>query len=142
MLLKIRNLQLKKRKGFTMLELMAVLGILAVLLALAWGFGDGDEYSRDIATKEDMKTIIGGIKLYQSMSVSGSVPANLGELVNGLSADQSKSGRAIPSFVDNQTWTNDSSTFRDHWDETYIYDPSGRTLTSNNNGGDPIIMTF
>lgn len=137
------QLKLKKRKGLTLMELLIVLGIIVVLIALSSGADWADEYSRYTTTKADMDTIVEGIKTYESMRRDKKLPASLGDLIIGVPKAQSKSDADTGRLVAKEgEWTTDPSTFKDQWDEAYIYDPASRTLTSNNNGGDPIVRNF
>lgn len=134
--------QLRKRTGFVMMEVLVVLGILIVLIGLASGLDWAEDYARLTTTKADMDTIIKGIKTYETMRTDKQLPSNLGDLVTGVEKNKSKSGMETGALIDKENWTSDASTFVDQWDEPFIYDPSSRTLTSTNNGKDPIIMTF
>lgn len=136
------QLQMKKKKGFTLMELLVVLGIIVVLIALAKGADWADEYSRYTTTQADMDTLVSAIKTYEGMRKDKQLPASLGDLVTGVLKAQSKSNSDTGKMVDKETWTTDPSTFRDQWDEPLIYDPASRTLTSSNNGNDPIIRSF
>lgn len=137
-------LTLKKRKGFTMWELLIVIGMIAVLWAFAVPNSQGaDNASRYSATDNDAKVIRDAVLVYMASSRTGNPPADLGQLVSGLTADQSKNKTATGSLVLKTAWTSDPATFKDAWDNAFVYDSSAGTITSNCNGlYDPIVYSF
>ena len=75
-------------------------------------------------------------------AVSGNPPADLGALVTGLTAVQSNDGVAKTSFVAKSTWTTTATSFVDPWGNAYTYVPATHTISSTNNGGTAISVTF
>ncbi len=137
-------IRFKKRKGFTIVELLVVLGVLAVIYAFAVPNSQGgDSASRWSATDNDAKTLRDAVMVYMASSRSGQAPNNLGELVTGVTAAQSKTGTATGALIIKSTWTTDPATIRDGWDNAFVYDRTAGTITSNCGGAyDPIVYRF
>jgi general secretion pathway protein G len=63
------NLYTRKRSGFTLLEIMMVVMIIAVLIASAVHFMGSDvDYAKDVRVKADIESITTQLKLYQAMN--------------------------------------------------------------------------
>lgn len=137
-----KRIYLGKRKGFTATEMLVVLVVLAVLVGLAKGAEWADEYARYSATISDMDTIANAIQTYESMRKDKALPSSLGDLVTGVQKNKSISNKDTGALVTKSEWTTDASSFKDRWDNAFVYDPSNRTITSNNNGDDPIVVKF
>ncbi len=72
---------MKKNSGFTLLEMLIVLGIIAVILSvLSVSFATTQKKSRDAKRKGDLKSLQSGLEQYYS-TCNYSYPASLGTSV-------------------------------------------------------------
>jgi len=63
------NLKTQKNRGFTLLEMMLVVMIIATLLAAAIHFMGGNlGYAQDVTSKADIDSITTQLKMYQAMN--------------------------------------------------------------------------
>jgi Bacterial type II secretion system protein G. len=139
----IRNLMTKKHQGISTMDLSIYIVIASFLLLVGlYQYGPFSERARRHTTREDMRTIVQAILTYEADSSTGSLPSNLGALITGLTSSETVDGIARSSYVTKSTWTSDSSTFVDGWGNAFVYDSSGRTLTSTNNKGTSIVLSF
>lgn len=142
MLIELTN-KMKKRKGFGLMDLGLYAIAITILVAAgvtAWnGYQEGNK--RAVAQQE-LRSLADACAIYQAYNRTSAVPANLGALVTGLTAAQSNDGVAKTSFVTKSTWTTDSTTFTDPWGNAYVYAAATRTISSTNNGGVAITVTF
>lgn len=137
------NIKLKKRPGQDLGQLSFYLVCVAIILAAAYlAYPIIMDAINDYVTDRDMDTIANACVLYQSQSSTFSLPANLGQLISGLSAAQSKDGLAHSNYVNKPIWTTDSSTFVDAWGNPFTYNAAARTITSTNNGNTPKVRQF
>ena len=135
--------QYKKYKGLTAAELMGVIMVIVILTAASiFVIHEFVESGKRSTTNIDASNLAAACGLYESQSKAGLPPANLGALVTGLTAAQSKDGVAKTKYVSNPEWTSDSATIVDQWNEPFLYDIVARTVTSNNNGKKPIVKEF
>lgn len=133
----------KKFKGITAYELMGVLLVIIILATAAgWMVHEFVESGKRATTHSDAATLAVACGMYESQSKAGTPPADLGALVTGLTAAQSVDGVAKARYVTPSTWTSDPTTIVDQWNEAFVYDAAARTITSNNNGNDPIVKSF
>jgi len=83
--MKIENLKLKISRGFTLLEMLVVIGIIAVLVAVGTSsYSTAQKKSRDARRKTDLKTIQNAFEQYYSVCgysypapSGGSVPTSI-----------------------------------------------------------------
>ena len=140
----IRNVFVpRKRKGFSLPELsitILCMMVLATILYLA--YDKIQESARRSTTMRDMETLQSAVLMYSTAHISGSLPADLGALVSGLTAAQTVDGIARTAFVRKSGWTSDASTCVDAWGNAYVYNASTRTITSTANGGAAITVSF
>lgn len=133
----------KKRKGFTLVELGIVVLVIVILVGAAIAAnGFIQESARRTTTKQDLKTLQGGVLLYELQSKNGQPPDNLGQLVSGLAANETIDGEIRKDFVVKANWTSDSDSFVDSWGNKFIYDKSNRTITSTNGGKTSLTVPF
>lgn len=109
----------KISKGFSLIELLVVIGIVAILAALAtFNFNTARIRARDAQRKSDLRTVRDAIELYKTDN-NYNVPTSadfatlltdLGDFINGSVSD--------PKVQMNQA----------SWEE-YTYTPSGDTYT-------------
>lgn len=135
MIIKI-NSKMKKRHGEGFIPfLLWMTALIIFLAAISPKFGDLFESTRRTATIQDMKTLAEQCALYTVRAADGKPPANLGNLVTGLTAAQTVDGIAYGNFLATGKYTSDPASFVDRWDNPYQYDPDARTITSTMNGG-------
>jgi len=66
--LKIKNLKLKISKGFTLLEMLVVIGLIGVILSLgATSYSTAQKKARDSKRKSDLRTIQGSLEQYYAV---------------------------------------------------------------------------
>jgi len=114
---------LKKEKGFTLVELLAVIVILGIIAAIAVPMiGNVINDSKDKAILADAQTILNGAKLAHSSNLSTATTATYGN--EGEGADISKYVSGLPSGAKytvklNETgkWTISYSEFKNIKDE-------------------------
>jgi general secretion pathway protein G len=62
-------MKIRKTHGFTLLEMMLVVMIIALLLAAAVHFMSGDvDYAREVRVKTDLDTLTTQLKMYEGMN--------------------------------------------------------------------------
>ncbi len=134
--LKSRQL-LSEQKGFTMIELLVVMGVLMILFGLAYAtglFDSSEDSARRATTLQDLNQIRDAIIIYRNASLTGAFPNALGDLATGLNASQTKDGVARTNLV-SPGRTSDSTTFKDQWNNQITYDKANRKLISTAGGG-------
>ena len=133
---------LKKRKGFGLLDLGLYAIALTILVAAGVAaYNEYQEGNKRAVARQELKTIASACSLYMVTARSGNPPAELGDLVTGLTAAQSNDGIAKGRFVAKTTWTNTAS-FVDPWGNAYGYNAATQTVTCTNNGGTAFSETF
>ena len=132
-----------RRKGFSLPELSIVIlcmMILSTILYLAYDWIQ--DSAKRSTTMRDLETLQSACLMYQTAHINGTVPADLGALVTGLTTAQTVDGLARTSFIRKAGWTSDPSTCVDAWGNAYVYDAAARTITSTANGGTAITVNF
>ena len=138
----LKNLK-EKKKGFSMIELAIYIIIISTLMAVgAFAFVGYQDRAKRSVTMDELNTLSQAILTYTADSKTGSLPANLGALITGLTAAQSIDGVAHGQYVTKTGWTSDSTTFIDGWGNAYTYNSGARTISSTNNGGTAIVKSF
>lgn len=133
----------KHFKGMTPMELGVVMIAIVLLTAAAvWGFSSLSESSKRAVANQEVAALAKAILLYEGDNKTAALPANLGALVTGLTADQSNDGVIKKAYVSKKGWTADSTTFKDPWGNAYVYSTTNRTITCSNNGGTAIVKQF
>lgn len=113
---KLMNRMRKKGKGFTLVELLVVVAIIAVLAAVLMprllGYTDRARQARALADIGSMKTIV---EVYAADQGNGLYPDN----------------NSIASVMQNNgiKWTGDNTGIKDPWGNAYYYD---RIIDDNN----------
>lgn len=143
MLTEIRRILFKDQGGWTLIELSVIISVMGILLAVGlFAWGPVNERARRMLTVYDMDTLTKACAAYTADNIAGQPPANLGELVTGLTSAQTIDGIARPSYVTSQKWTNNAASYTDGWNNAFVYDNVAKTITSTNNGGTPITKGF
>jgi type II secretory pathway pseudopilin PulG len=130
---------MKKRKGMDLVQLgiyAICIGILLmVIMPKLTNYVEGKKMD---ATNQEMRVLAEQCALYSSISAAGNPPSTLGDLVTGLTADQSVDNQNHNDFVADKglskTLTSDPTSFVDAWKNQYVYDAAARTITSTFNG--------
>lgn len=136
----------KKRKGFTMVELVMVLGVIIALGAIAlFSYAQVQHMSRMAQMTSDMEAIANGCLAYQALNITSTPPDTLADLVTGLTANESLDGIAHTDFV-TSTKAPDGN-YLDPWGNAYTYDSAARSIscTPNDLTGtamEPVTRTF
>ncbi len=142
------------QSGFSLVELVIIIVLLGILAAVAVPmFGNMINSSKISATKSEMESlkraIVGNPRVVAGGELIdrgyqgdvGTAPAQLADLVTkpGSVAAYDKITRLgwNGPYIDN----NNGDYLKDAWGTNYIYDQSGRTISSIN-GADTIIVTF
>lgn len=126
--LKSYRISSKKRNGFTLVELVMVLGVIIALGAIAlFSYAQVQHMSRMAQMTSDMEAIANGCLAYQALSVTSTPPDTLADLVTGLTADESLDGIAHTDFV-TSTKAPDGN-YLDPWGNVYTYDAAARTIS-------------
>jgi prepilin-type N-terminal cleavage/methylation domain-containing protein len=139
-----------KRKGVTLIELMVVVAIMAVLMFLLTPYFQDVYYeAAATATQNDLFELKKAALNYRANSKNGQYPDTLSEIVNGLPATNSRTGRKI-RFIEKSEWfTNDAadaSKIVDNWGNAIEYSKSATDgesyVKSTGNGKADIIVEF
>lgn len=137
------EMKMKNRKGQDILQFSLWAAAVIIFLALAIPrYSDWQEGNRRKATMKEMRTIADQCALYMATSSTGQPPANLGDLVTGLTAANSNDGVAHGNFLASNKFTNDPNSFVDGWGNVYTYDSANHTLESTMNGGTAYQVNF
>lgn len=137
----------QKRKGaWDPVSISIGIAVVALLIAIALpkyqGFVEDGKRS---AVEQEVRLLATQCALYAAKAKSSQPPDHLGELVNGLTQEQSNNNRAHGSFLANLSmnkFTNDPASFVDKWGNPYQYDKTARTVSSTMNGDDPFTVDF
>lgn len=142
MLVKINN-GFRKRKGFGLMDLALYAIALSILVAAGvMAYNDYQDGNKRAVAKEEMKTLATAASLYIASAKTGTAPTDLGQLVVGLTADQSNDNVIKAAFVAKPTWTTVATTFVDPWGTAYTYTAATKTISCANNGGTAFTINF
>ncbi|MFA6105848.1 MAG: type II secretion system protein [Patescibacteria group bacterium] len=131
----------KKRSGFTMIELTIVMIILAILIGGGiYAMNAQSDNAKNTITVQDLDLLGGACGQYAAFSKDGKPPVSLYDVVTGVTATNSVTGKASGPLVANSKWTS-AATMVDGWGTAFTYDASARTITSAGNGT-PIVKSF
>jgi type II secretory pathway pseudopilin PulG len=140
----------RRRKGLTLIELTVVVAIMMVLMALLTPYFQDLYYEASAtATQNDLFELKKAALNYRANSKTGQYPDTLVEMVNGLSAANSRSGRKI-QFIEKSEWFTDGEAdadkIVDNWGNAIEYSKSttdGESyVKSTGNGKAEIIIKF
>ncbi len=113
-----RIFSLKNRQGFTLIELMVVIGILSLLMIAGLASYTGSQKrARDSRRKIDLETIRQGLELYKSQNPSSGYPN-----VNG-STETVLKPLLSPTYIGTSAFPKDPQTDKQY----YYYRPSINT---------------
>ncbi|MBI1871806.1 prepilin-type N-terminal cleavage/methylation domain-containing protein [Candidatus Collierbacteria bacterium] len=72
-----------RKNGFTLLELLVVVGLIAIIMAFAFtNYTKAQQKTRDIARKNDLKQVQKSLELYKNDQNPQTYPANWSSLVS------------------------------------------------------------
>lgn len=131
--LKRKPVEGKKRKGFTLVELMVAMSIVILLGGSAFFSYRHVQHMRKIAQiNMDMEAIVAACLTYESLNVTGKLPASLKDLNQGLLAAESIDGAAHPKLLSSNkmgvTGANAGQVL-DPWNRPYEYSATDRTVS-------------
>lgn len=122
--------QSAKRKGFTLMEILVACAIIISLSVGAFFAYQQAQQTRKMAQmNQDMEAIANAALSYEAMSIDSALPKSIGDMLSGLSADNSIDG------VDHQLLTQlkgkaaSTDNISDPWGANYTYSNTDRTVT-------------
>lgn len=118
---------LKKRSGFSMMEIMVGLIVIIALSAGTFFIYSEIQESRKVATMhQDLNNLVMAATSYESFNVRGIAPADLNTIKAGLSAAESNDG-VEKHFIQGSRLTS-AGAFLDPWGVEYVVNGSDRTV--------------
>lgn len=121
--------QMKRKAGFTLIELIVVMSILAVLLGVAASkYSSAQHNKRIIKVDNDLKVIATAMLQYEQDSLTASLPSTVDELLEGLPASDSHDGQAH-EYISLKSRGDDVDKFVDPWGNDYVIDVNSRTVS-------------
>lgn len=140
-----------RRKGFSFMEVLLALVLIVSMSVGAFFALNTAQQTRKLAQmNNDMDAIVNGVLAYESLALSGSLPATLQACSAGLTAANSIDGAAhtnLLKWTRSTTGANGSGTaagdgsFVDPWNTAYVYDNEARTLSCTPKNPDGTNMT-
>ena len=120
----------KRRKGFTLIEIMVACAIIIALSVGAFFFYSQAQQSRKMAQmRQDMEAITTAALAYEAMSTDSTPPADIASLITGLSADKAVDGTAHEFLTQTKGSTVSADSILDPWGTAYTYSQADRTVT-------------
>ena len=120
----------KRRKGFTLIEIMVACAIIIALSVGAFFFYSQAQQSRKMAQmRQDMEAITTAALAYEAMSIDSTPPADIASLITGLSADKAVDGTAHEFLTQTKGSTVSADSILDPWGTAYTYSQADRTVT-------------
>lgn len=123
----------KKGKAQTLIEMIVVIGIFIILASIVYTKLSGNDSARFAKADTEAKSLANGCLYYEQFSVAGELPDDLGQLISGLTEEQTIDGIAKNNIISkedqNNKWTTDPSTIVDPWNNPYTYDKDNRVIT-------------
>lgn len=138
----------KKQKGFSFMEiLVALIMIVSLSVGAFFTYSDAQQTRKMAQMHNDMDAIVTGCLVYEALSMDSQLPADLTELVTGLTKEEAVDGVEHTNLVLSSKPAAANGNFLDPWNNAYVYDQAERTLqcTPNDTNGtpmDPVVRRF
>lgn len=139
-MMKIQEMQKKKRKGFSLVEILVSCAIIIALsVAAFFGYQHAQQTRKMAQMNNDLEAIANAALTYEALSLTSMPPTDIATLVQGLSADESIDGSEKTDLI--TTTKNTDNGILDPWGNAYEYSQTDRTITCTPNDASGAAMT-